>query len=201
MNWNRLKPRPYAISFGMLLGTILSLLLLTLIAIPAWQMEQAASKVEAFKAPRPPTHLQYSAFRSAPYAVAKVFGRFPACADSDKDFIDVVANIAASHGVDASLFASTIATESGCNPYAVSGRGAIGYTQVMVSVWKNKYDFSKVNLFNPADNLRVGAEIMGDLIQQHGMHDGVTRYQGLGVGCPSCDDGYTAKVLALARLN
>jgi transglycosylase-like protein with SLT domain len=150
--------------------------------------------------PAPPAQWnKYSAYRTGPFEVAKIFGRSRGCQDVDAEFIEDVNNAAVRAGLDSKIFASTIAVESGCDQFAVSSRGAIGYAQVVAAPHKKEYDFSRVNLFNRADNLRVGAEIEAGYIQQYGVKFGVDHYQGLAKGCPSCDDHYTEKVLGLAK--
>jgi len=150
--------------------------------------------------PVPPAEFQqeYSAVVNAPLTVAKVFGRSQACADIDADFIYYVARQARHTGIDPAVAAATIATESGCNALAVSNRGAVGIMQVMPKVWNTQFDFSRVNLLNREQGVAVGLQIEAGLIRQWGLHGGVRRYQGLGEGCDSCDDGYTGKILALA---
>lgn len=131
--------------------------------------------------------------------VARVFGRSPGCADADPQLIDNVASEAVKNEMDPRILAATVAVESSCNQFAVSGRGAIGLTQIVAATWKDKFDFAgSVNLLNRSDNLRAGAVIESGLIKQFGLAQGVRRFQGLGVGCPSCDDNYVPKILSLA---
>ena len=130
--------------------------------------------------------------------VARVFGRAPGCADADSKLITDIATEAINDNLDPRILAATVAVESACDPFAVSPRGAIGLTQVVPRVWKAKFDFTHVNLLNPAENLHAGATILSDLIKQYGVAGGVRRYQGTGVACPSCDDSYVPKILALA---
>lgn len=150
--------------------------------------------------PVPPVEFQreYDAVVNAPLTVAKVFGRSPACAEIDAAFIYYVARQARYAGMDPAVAAATIATESGCNALAVSNRGAVGIMQVMPRVWNTQFDFSRVNLLNREQGVAVGLQIESGLIRQWGLRGGVRRYQGLGEGCESCDDGYTGKILALA---
>jgi hypothetical protein len=151
--------------------------------------------------PIPPAQAwKYSAYRTGGFEVAKVFGRSAGCQNVDAEFIEDVNDAAVRAGLDSRVFASTIATESSCNPFSVSIRGAIGFTQVVPAFHKTEYDFSRVNLLNRKDNLRVGAEIEAKYIQQNGLTGGVTRYQGMAKGCDSCDDQYTSKVLKLAEI-
>jgi hypothetical protein len=141
----------------------------------------------------------YSIFRTAPLEVAKVFGRTPGCADADADMIEATARAAIKAGLDPAIAAATVGVESGCNAFAVSSKGAIGYFQVMPRIWKDRFDFAgTVNLFNRDDNMRTGAKIEADLIAQYGIEGGLRHYNGMGTGSPEYDAGYTNKILALA---
>jgi Transglycosylase SLT domain len=134
--------------------------------------------------------------RTGVIEVAKVFGRAPGCENTDPDFIEDVNLAAARVGLDAKVAAATVAVESGCNPFAVSNRGAVGLMQIRVIAWKDKYDFSgRINLLNRKDNLQVGTEILAGLVKQFGLAEGVKRYQGLG---PGGDEFYVSKILKLA---
>ena len=150
--------------------------------------------------PHPPAAaFMFSIFRTAPLEVAKVFGRTPGCADADVDLIQSTAHAAIEAGLDPAIAAATVGVESGCNQFAVSNRGAVGIMQIMPKVWMSKYDFAgSVNLFNREDNLKVGAQIEAGLIAEFGISDGIRRYNGTGVGCDTCDAGYTSKILNLA---
>jgi soluble lytic murein transglycosylase-like protein len=137
---------------------------------------------------------------NAPLEVALVFGRAKGCAHAKPELIKLVAREAVSAGVPANVLAATVAVESECYPLAVSSRGALGLTQVMPKVWSDSFDFTqKFNLFNPSDNVYVGARIMATLIRQHGLTRGVQLYNGAGVGCPTCDAGYSSTILRLCR--
>jgi len=149
--------------------------------------------------PHPPA-LHYSIYRTAPLIVAEVFGRAQGCSDATPELVEMTAQSALRAGLDPAIAAATVATESNCNNFAISSRGAIGLMQVRPSVWKDHYDFSgSVNLFNEESNVRVGSEIMARLIHDHGTAEGVQLYNGAGVGCPTCDAGYSARILALAH--
>lgn len=144
--------------------------------------------------------LEFTPSHSAAIEVAEVFKHSQTCAEADPEFIQLVAEEAVRAGIDPSMLAATVVVESGCHQYAISRRGAIGYMQVMPRVWKNRYDISgEYNLFNDRDNVRVGAAILSQLVQSYGIREGVRRYQGTGQGCSTCDRGYTAKIIALAR--
>lgn len=146
-----------------------------------------------------PTHISITPQEfAADLDVARVFGRSAGCADADSKLIVAVASEALAAGIESKLLAATVAVESACDPMAVSKRGAIGLTQVMPRIWKDKYDFTTINLFNVHDNLHTGALIEAGLVKQYGVTDGIRRYQGTETGCASCDDNYVPKILALA---
>jgi hypothetical protein len=149
--------------------------------------------------PLPPTEAyQYSLYHTGVFEVAKVFGRSPGCESADADLITETNDAAVKSGLDPRIAAAVIATESSCNQYAISNRGAIGLMQVNVSVWKNQFDFAgDVNLLNRHDNIQTGTKILARLVYTYGINDGIRRYSGLGVNCPSCDPMYVQKILSL----
>jgi soluble lytic murein transglycosylase-like protein len=136
-------------------------------------------------------------FERAFFQAAKVYGK-AGC--GDQHLAEITAKHAISSGLPAGVVAAMIATESTCNPMAVSNRGAVGLTQVNVKVWSKRYDFTKINLLNPEDSLKVGTSILSDQVKQYGLRAGLHRYygeggdDGLGLG----GSGYVEKVLALA---
>lgn len=129
--------------------------------------------------------------------VARVFGRSQGCDTADSKLITAIATESVKDEVDPRILAATVAVESACDPMAISKSGAVGLTQVMPRIWKTKFDFTQVNLLNPSDNLHAGATILSDLIKHYGVNNGVRRYNGLGVGCDSCDGAYVSKILVL----
>lgn len=140
-----------------------------------------------------------SIFKTAPLTVALVYGRSQGCADAAPELINDTARAAIDAGLDPAIEAATVATESACNPFAVSSKGAVGCQQIMAKIWSAKYDFAgAVNLFNCQENMHVGAQIEAGLIAQYGTIEGVRRYNGAGIGCDTCDSGYTSKILNLA---
>lgn len=181
------------------LGIALTLLSLFAKGETPNSLPQALDRALARSTPKPPA-LHYSIWRTAPLTVAEVFGRAQGCADASPDLIEMTARAALSANLDPAIAAATVAVESSCNNYAISSRGAVGLMQVMPKIWSTHYDFSgTINLFNEEDNIRVGSEIMAGLIQQHGTAEGIQLYNGAGVGCPTCDAGYSARILTLAH--
>lgn len=157
---------------------------------------EAQPVVMAAPAPKAPA---YTPEYLAALEVAKVYGRAPACATADADQIQATAKASLAAGLDSALAAATVATESGCDPLAISKSEAVGEMQVMPRIWKAKYDFTgKVNLLNRDDNLRVGTEILAGLVKQYGNAGGLARYQGMDTTSPAYDPAYIGKILTLA---
>lgn len=151
-------------------------------------------------APKPPAMAyEFGVYHDGPFEVAKVFGRSQGCKSADGDLIKYTSDASIKAGVDPRIVASVIAVESECNQFAVSSRGALGLMQVEANTWKNHFDFGgDVNLLNRQDNIKTGATILARLITVYGTTDGIRRYNGTGVGCETCDSGYTSKVMAMA---
>jgi soluble lytic murein transglycosylase-like protein len=144
--------------------------------------------------------LDYSIYRTAPLTIAEIFGRSQPCANADIDLIETTARASIDNDLDPGIAAATIAVESGCNQYAISTRGAIGYMQIVPKVWKDQYDLAgSDNLLNEVDNIRTGTKIMQSLIDQYGTVSGIQHYNGMGADCLACDPDYSSKILALAR--
>ena len=99
-------------------------------------------------------------------------------------------------GLDPLLLLAVMAIESGFNPYAESGVGAQGLMQVMSKVHSDKFQYfgGPSAALQPLANIKVGALVLKDCIQQGGsVPGGLRRY----VGATTPDDGgYGAKVLA-----
>lgn len=189
------------ILMDLLIAAIIGLILFVVFETKTFGSAGSAFKIPlAMSTPKPPAlAYEYSLYRTGPFMVAKVFGRSQGCQDTEDDFIRFVSDASVDAGIDPRVIASTIAVESGCNQFAVSGKGAVGEMQIMVKIWKDKFDFAgDVNPFNKQDNIRTGAKILADLVSQYGMADGIRRYNGLGVGCDSCDAGYVEKILNLS---
>jgi len=137
--------------------------------------------------------------RAASVDVAMVFGRADGCASAGLPLVTLVASEALGAGVPPRVLAATLATESKCDRLAVSRAGALGYMQVVARTWDQDFDFgNKYNLLNERDNVHVGATILARLIKDHGLNEGLHRYNGTGTGCPNCDGQYVQKILRLS---
>jgi soluble lytic murein transglycosylase-like protein len=131
-------------------------------------------------------------FEKAFFQAAKVYGK-AGC--GDMELAEMTAKHALAKHIPSNILAAQIAVESSCNNLAISNKGAVGLTQILVPLWAPKYNqFQTLNLFNSEDSLTIGTEILSDLIQKHGLRDGLRRYNGAGPDA----EAYAAKILALA---
>jgi soluble lytic murein transglycosylase-like protein len=134
-------------------------------------------------------------FQSAFFEAARVYGK-AGC--GDQKLAEMTARHAVETGLPSQLIAAMAASESGCNPQAISSRGAVGLTQIVPKIWSKEFDFTKINLLNPEQNMQVGTSILSKLVKDHGIKNGLARYYGTGwddIGLGGA--GYAAKVLTL----
>ena len=135
-------------------------------------------------------------YQTALFEASRVYGK-AGC--GDMQLAEMTAEHAIRSGLPAQLIAAQIATESTCNPLAVSNRGAIGLRQVVPKIWAKTYDFSKINLFNPSDNMAVADNITVELVKKYGIRGGLIRYYGTGNdGIGQSGAVYAERVLKLA---
>ena len=80
-------------------------------------------------------------------------------------YAPLVAEAAQTYRVDAALLHAVIAAESGYNPAAVSRKGAAGLMQLMPETARR---YGVKNSFDPAQNIRGGAQYLGYLLQLFG---------------------------------
>jgi soluble lytic murein transglycosylase-like protein len=85
-----------------------------------------------------------------------------AAVDTARPYGSVVAQAAGQYGIDAALLHAVIQVESGYNARAVSKRGASGLMQLMPDTAKR---FGVANIFDPADNVRGGAQYLAYLLK------------------------------------
>jgi hypothetical protein len=106
------------------------------------------------------------------------------------------------HQVDPLLILAVVAVESSMNPFAQSPVGATGLMQVMPDVHAPKFGQGdkQVGALDPIANIRVGSEILGDVIRRGGsVERGLQLY--VGAGNHPDDGGYAGRVLGeVARL-
>ncbi len=89
-----------------------------------------------------------------------------------------VVTSARKHDVDPFLVASVLVVESSANPFAISGKDAVGIMQIHVPTWGTLVDSEQINLFRVEDNVDLGTRILKDYISRHGLWTGLTRYLG-----------------------
>lgn len=102
----------------------------------------------------------------------------------------------AEHKVDPLLILAVMSIESAMNPIAQSQVGAQGLMQVMTPVHAERFsDYGGANVaLNPIVNIRVGTEILRDLILRFGsVEAGLKAY--VGSATQTDDGGYGARVL------
>ena len=97
----------------------------------------------------------------------------------------------------ANLILAVMAIESAFHPYAQSSAGAQGLMQVMTRVHIRRYEAfgGPLAAFDPLTNLRVGVDVLLEVIRLRGgsLEDGLRFY--LGGDALTEDGGYVAKVL------
>jgi len=80
-------------------------------------------------------------------------------------FAPLVAEAARTYQIDAALLHAVISAESGYNPAAVSYKGAVGLMQLMPETAQR---YGVKDSFDPAQNIRGGAQYLGYLLQRFG---------------------------------
>lgn len=88
-----------------------------------------------------------------------------------KKYDNAIQSVCAEFDIDQSTFYALVNVESSFNPNAKSSAGAIGLTQLRPSTAeyicvKNNIDFSSIDLYNPQDNLYVGAMYLRYLLDK-----------------------------------
>lgn len=91
--------------------------------------------------------------------------RDPAQFSQVERFASIVAEAARIYQVDAALLHAVISAESGYNPTAVSHKGAVGLMQLMPETARR---YGVENSFDPAQNIRGGAQYISYLLQLFG---------------------------------
>lgn len=103
-------------------------------------------------------------------------------------------------GLRRSVLRALVKVESAYNPTAMSKVGARGLSQVMpANAARCGIDASK--LWDPTYNLRCGAQILREELDQHGdLHKALTVYN---CGKVKCAEGqrYASKVISLSKIN
>ncbi len=128
--------------------------------------------------------------------------RYRVAENAVRQIVGEAFNTGRSIGIDPMLILAVTAVESSLNPFAQSPVGAQGLMQVLTHVHSDKFLLHGGDhaALDPIANLRVGSEILKDLIQRGGsVERGLQLYVGAG-NLPD-DGGYAARVLGeMARI-
>ncbi|MBO4384875.1 MAG: lytic transglycosylase domain-containing protein [Clostridia bacterium] len=89
---------------------------------------------------------------------------------------DEIVDAAHRYGLDPDLVAAVVKTESGFDPKAVSGDGAIGLMQVLPMTgewiaWRRGLQFDKDRLYDPVYNLDFGCWLLSFLLERYGWNE------------------------------
>jgi len=87
----------------------------------------------------------------------------PARREGRPRFDVLIKQMASRFGIDAALLRAVISVESGYDPNALSRRGAAGLMQLMPDTARR---YRVKNVFDPADNVRGGAQYLADLLKK-----------------------------------
>jgi soluble lytic murein transglycosylase-like protein len=104
------------------------------------------------------------------------------------------------YGLKRSILRALVRVESAYNPKAVSYVGARGVAQIMPANARRCGLPDANKLWDPTYNLRCGAQILREELDQHGdLHKALTVYN---CGKVKCSEGqrYAAKVISLSKL-
>lgn len=80
------------------------------------------------------------------------------------DFNDIVKTEATKNGIDENLLKAVIKTESGFNPNARSGAGAMGLMQLMPQTAES---LGVIDPYNPAQNIQGGTKYLKNLLSKY----------------------------------
>lgn len=130
------------------------------------------------------------AYRQAFFNAARIYGK-AGCGDIK--LAELTAEYSVRNQVPANQIAAIVSVESSCNPLAVSPVGDVGLLQINVGIQAKAFDFSRVNLFNPEENMDTGTRIMASLLKTYGTK-WVSHYNGSGPRA----EAYALRVQALA---
>lgn len=112
---------------------------------------------------------------------------------------DEIERAADAFGIHRTIFKALVKVESGGNPRAISNVGARGVAQIMPFNAKRCGLSSPDKLWDATLNLRCGAQILSEEIEEYGdYHTALTVYNCGRVRCPAGKQ-YASKVLAISK--
>jgi transglycosylase-like protein with SLT domain len=110
---------------------------------------------------------------------------------------EAIVSSATKYELDPKLIASIAIIESRGNPFAISGKAAVGIMQIHLPTWGPVANREGINLLKIEDNIDFGTRILRDYIRRFGVWEGVKRYNGFVRGNEESEqsaDAYVAKV-------
>lgn len=122
--------------------------------------------------------------------------RYRVAEEATRMLVSTAFQIGQQSNLDPLLILSVVAIESSLNPFAESAMGAQGLMQVMTRVHAERFEphGGQLAALDPVANMKVGSEILRDLISRGGsIERGLQLYVGAG-NLPD-DGGYGARVL------
>ena len=108
-----------------------------------------------------------------------------------------IVNSAKKYDLNPKLIASVIIIESRGNPFAISGRDAVGIMQIHLPTWGNTAQREGLDLLKIEDNVDFGARILKNYVGQFGVWEGLKKYNGFLAGDPTSErsaENYAEKV-------
>ena len=111
---------------------------------------------------------------------------------------------ATKYNLDPRLIASIMIIESRGNPFAISGKNAIGIMQIHLPTWGQTADREGINLLKIEDNIDFGSRVLKNYIGRFGLWEGVKRYNGFIAGDPTSEQSaqeYVSKVQRVYEVN
>jgi soluble lytic murein transglycosylase-like protein len=162
-------------------------------------MEQPI-QAATFQGPVPPSSLMELATSVPDPAIGRIKVFLKGYGVDESRIVRVAESIVASakkHNLDPRLIASIMIVESRANPFAISGKDAIGIMQIHLPTWGHTADREGINLFNIEDNIEFGTRILKDYARRFGLWEGVKRYKGWVADDPESEhsaEEYLAKV-------
>lgn len=107
-----------------------------------------------------PSTPRYAGMRRVAYMPEPAVTRQARPVDPSR-FSPLVEQAAREHQIDQALLRAVIAVESGCDPNAVSRKGAVGLMQLMPQTARR---YGVRNIYDPAQNIQGGARYLRDLM-------------------------------------
>lgn len=131
------------------------------------------------------------------HVVSYLARRYRVAEGAVRMLVSAAFDIGQQKNLDPLLILSVVAIESSLNPFAESAVGAQGLMQVMTRVHSERFEShgGEMAALDPIANMKVGSEILRDLIARGGsVERGLQLY--VGAGNQPDDGGYGARVLS-----